>query len=113
MLTSRLPISSPVNFLDVGGGAQAERVQSCVELVLMDPGIKGLLINIFGGITRGDEVAKGILEALEALDVQVPVVARVEGTAADAALELLAGSRIVGASTMQEAAQKVVELAYA
>jgi succinyl-CoA synthetase beta subunit len=103
----------PANFLDVGGGAQAERVQSCVELVLMDPGIKGLLINIFGGITRGDEVAKGILEALEALDVQVPVVARVEGTAADAALELLAGSRIVGASTMQEAAQKVVELAYA
>jgi succinyl-CoA synthetase beta subunit len=103
----------PANFLDVGGGAQAERVQSCVELVLMDPGIKGLLINIFGGITRGDEVAKGILEALEALDVQGPGVARVEGTAADAALELLAGSRIVGASTMQEAAQKVVELAYA
>ena len=102
----------PANFLDVGGGAQAERVQQCVELVLMDPGIKGLLINIFGGITRGDEVAKGILEALEALDVQVPVVARVEGTAAETALALLARSRIVGAATMQEAAQKIVELAY-
>ena len=53
----------PANFLDVGGGAQAERVKSCVELVMMDPHVKGLLINIFGGITRVDEVAKGVLQA--------------------------------------------------
>ncbi len=103
----------PANFLDVGGGAQAERVKSCVELVLMDPAIKGLLINIFGGITRGDEVAKGILEAFDSLDVNIPVVARVEGTAAEEALKLLEGTKIVGASTMQEAAQKIVSLAYA
>lgn len=104
---------TPANFLDVGGGAQAERVKSCVELVLMNKEIKGLLINIFGGITRGDEVAKGILEAFSTLDVNVPVVARVEGTAAEEALKMLEGSQIVGASTMQEAAKKIVELAYA
>ncbi|MBS1713966.1 MAG: ADP-forming succinate--CoA ligase subunit beta [Armatimonadetes bacterium] len=100
----------PANFLDVGGGAQADRVKSCVELVLMDSDIRGLLINIFGGITRGDEVAKGILEAFDTIDVSIPVVARVEGTAAEAALKLLEGTKIVGASTMQEAAAKIVEL---
>ena len=103
----------PANFLDVGGGAQAERVKSCVELVLLDPNIKGLLINIFGGITRGDEVAKGILAALAELDVTIPVVARVEGTAAEEALKLLESSPIIGAATMQEAAQKIVAAAYA
>lgn len=103
----------PANFLDVGGGAKADRVRSCVEIVMMNPDIKGLLLNIFGGITRGDEVAKGIMEALSTLDVKVPVVARVEGTAAEEALKILEDSPIVGASTMQEAAQKIVALAYA
>ncbi len=102
---------SPANFLDVGGGAQAERVKSCVELILMNPKIKGLLINIFGGITRCDEVAKGLLSAFEEMDVSVPVVARVEGTAAEEARALLEGSRIVPATTMQDAAQKIVQLA--
>ncbi len=103
----------PADFLDVGGGAQQERVKSCVELVLMDKGVKGLLINIFGGITRCDEVAKGVLAALEALNVTIPVVARIEGTAAEEGRALLAGSKIVPAGTMQEAAQKIVELSYA
>lgn len=103
----------PADFLDVGGGAQQERVKSCVELVLMDPGVKGLLINIFGGITRCDEVARGVLAALEELNVTIPVVARIEGTAAEEGRAILAGSRIVPAETMQEAAQKVVALAYA
>jgi succinyl-CoA synthetase beta subunit len=103
----------PANFLDVGGGAKADRVEACVRLVMSDPNVKGLLINIFGGITRGEEVAKGILEAFEHLDLRIPVVARVEGTGAGEALELLSGSRIVGAATMQEAAQQVVALAYA
>lgn len=102
----------PANFLDVGGGAQAERVKACVELVLMDPNIKGLLINIFGGITRGDEVAKGIVAAFSELDVNVPVVARIEGTAAAEGLKLLEGTSIIGAETMQEAAQKVVAASY-
>lgn len=100
----------PANFLDVGGGAQAERVMSCVELVLMDENVKGLMINIFGGITRGEEVAKGILSAFEQLDVSIPVVARIKGTGAAEGLALLQGTRIVPASTMQEAAQKIVAL---
>jgi succinyl-CoA synthetase beta subunit len=103
----------PANFLDVGGGAKAERVEECVKIVLMDPNIKGLLINIFGGITRGDEVAKGIVEALESLKVTIPVVARVEGTAAEEGLKILEPTSIIGASTMQEAAAKVVAAAYA
>lgn len=101
------------DFLDVGGGAQQERVKSCVELVLMDENVKGLLINIFGGITRCDEVAKGVIAAMEELQVKIPVVARIEGTAAEEGRAILKGSRIVPAETMQEAAQKIVALAYA
>lgn len=103
----------PANFLDVGGGAQADRVKSCVELILMDSGIKGLLINIFGGITRGDEVARGIVAAFEELDVSIPVVARVEGTGSDEARTILESTRIVPAETMQDAAKKIVGMAYA
>lgn len=101
------------DFLDVGGGAQAERVKNCVEIVMMDPNVKGLFINIFGGITRCDQVAMGVLSALNELNVKVPVVARIEGTAAEEGRKLLEGSRIVPCATVQEAAKKVVELAYA
>ncbi|HRK22705.1 MAG TPA: ADP-forming succinate--CoA ligase subunit beta [Fimbriimonadaceae bacterium] len=111
---------SPADFLDVGGGAQAERVKSCVELILMDPNVKGMLINIFGGITRCDEVAKGILAAIEDLSnspdpgsnriATMPIVARIEGTAAEEGRKILEGSKIVPAKTMQEAAAKIVEL---
>jgi succinyl-CoA synthetase beta subunit len=103
----------PANFLDVGGGAQADRVKSCVELVLMDTNVKGLMINIFGGITRGEEVAKGISKAFAELNVNIPVVARIEGTGAAEGLALLSGTAIVPAATMQEAAAKIVALAYA
>lgn len=99
------------DFLDIGGGAQAEQVRKSVELVLMDPKVKGLLINIFGGITRCDEVAKGILAALSTMDIKIPVVLRLEGTMAEEGLKLLEGSPIHPASTMQEAAEKVVSLA--
>lgn len=111
---------NPADFLDVGGGAQAERVKSCVELVLMDPNVRGILINIFGGITRCDEVARGVLSAIEALSASadpassrissMPIVARIEGTAAEAGRKILEGSPIVPARTMQEAAEKIVEL---
>ena len=101
------------NFLDVGGGAKADRVKQCVELILMDPRVKGLLINIFGGITRCDEVAKGILQAFDELPINFPVVARIEGTASEEGRKLLEGSRLVPATTMKEAAKKIVELAYA
>ncbi len=100
----------PANFLDVGGGAKAERVKSCVEVILMDPNVKGLFINIFGGITRVDEVAKGVLEALDQLDVKIPIVARIEGTAVEEGRKILQGSRVQSAATVKEAAAKIVEL---
>lgn len=100
----------PANFLDVGGGAKAERVKSCVEVILMDPNVKGLFINIFGGITRVDEVAKGVLQALDELDVKIPIVARIEGTAVAEGRKILEGSRVQSAATVKEAAAKIVEL---
>lgn len=103
----------PANFLDVGGGAQAERVRNCVEIILMDTNVKGLLINIFGGITRVDEVAKGVLAALSQMDVKVPIVARIEGTAVEEGRKILEGSQVIAAATVQEAAAKIVELSYA
>ena len=99
----------PANFLDVGGGAKAERVKECVNIVMKDENVKGLLINIFGGITRCDEVARGLLAAFDELNLSIPVVARIEGTAAEEGLKLLEGSQIIGAVTMQEAAAKIVE----
>jgi len=102
----------PANFLDVGGGAKAERVKSCVELILMDKNVKGLLINIFGGITKVYEVAKGVLEAFSQMDVTIPVVARIEGTNVEEGRRILAGSQIIPAATVQEAAKTICELAY-
>lgn len=101
----------PANFLDIGGGAKADRVRQAVELVLMDSNVKGLLFNIFGGITRGDEVARGMLEAFETLNVQIPVVVRLAGTHAEEGRAMLQGTPLIPAETMQEAAKKVVELA--
>lgn len=98
------------NFLDVGGGAQADRVRDCVELVLMDKSVKALLINIFGGITRGDEVAKGVVEAIHQLGVKLPIVVRVEGTNAEQAKAILAEANLIPAESVQEAATKVAEL---
>lgn len=103
----------PADFLDIGGGAKAEAVTSSLEVVLSDPNVKGVLFNIFGGITRGDEVAKGIIEGVKSLDVKVPIVIRLAGTRAEEGAELLKTTNLIPAATMQEAAQKIVELAYA
>jgi succinyl-CoA synthetase beta subunit len=102
----------PADFLDVGGGASAEKVKSCIEVILLDPNIKGILVNIFGGITRCDQVAAGILAAIDELGLKLPVVARIEGTAAEEGRKMLAGTALVPAETMQEAAKKIVALAY-
>lgn len=99
------------NFLDIGGGARAEVVRNALDMVLLDPAVKAILINIFGGITRGDEVAKGILEATSTLNVRCPIVVRMAGTEAEAGLKLLEGSKLIPAATAPEAAQKAVELA--
>lgn len=100
----------PADFLDVGGGAQAERVKTCLGIVLSDTNVKGVLINIFGGITRCDEVAKGVLKATESMDIQVPIVVRLAGTRAAEGAAILEGSSLVPAHTMQEAAAKIVSL---
>ncbi len=101
------------DFLDIGGGAKAELVRNSLEIVLSDPNVKGVLFNIFGGITRGDEVAKGIIEGTKALDIKVPMVVRLAGTRAEEGRALLARTNLIPAETMQEAAAKIVALAAA
>ena len=104
----------PANFLDVGGGASAEDMATSLEVVLSDPAVRSVLVNIFGGITRGELVARGILEALERVNASVPIVVRLDGTNAEEGrriLEEAAHPRIVPAATMLEAARTAVELA--
>ena len=103
----------PANFLDIGGGAQADRVAAALRIILADPKVKAVLFNIFGGITRCDEVAKGVLEALEQVPTGVPMVARLVGTNEEEGRRILAGAKMVTANTLVEAAQKAVELAQA
>jgi succinyl-CoA synthetase beta subunit len=100
----------PANFLDIGGGAKAELVRNSLEIVLMDPNVRGVLFNIFGGITRGDEVAKGIIEAIQTMDIEVPIVVRLAGTRAAEGAALLRQTDLIPAETMQEAAEKIVSL---
>jgi succinyl-CoA synthetase beta subunit len=104
---------SAANFLDVGGGAGADLMATSLEVVLSDPDVRSVLVNIFGGITRGDLVARGILEALERVDARVPIVIRLDGTNAEEGRKILAEAgheRIVPAATMLEAAHRAVEL---
>jgi succinyl-CoA synthetase beta subunit len=101
----------PANFLDIGGGAQADKVEAAVRIILHDPNVKAVLINIFGGITRGDEVARGLLAALDRIDTDVPMVARIVGTNAEEARRILADAHLETASTLAEAAQKAVRAA--
>jgi succinyl-CoA synthetase beta subunit len=103
----------PANFLDIGGGAQADRVAAALRIILADPKVKAVLFNIFGGITRCDEVAKGVLEALEQVHTDVPMVARLVGTNEEEGRRILAGAEMPTASTLVEAAQRAVELAQA
>ncbi|MBC7805331.1 MAG: ADP-forming succinate--CoA ligase subunit beta [Akkermansiaceae bacterium] len=100
----------PANFLDIGGGAKAELVRNSLDVVLSDKNVKGIMINIFGGITRGDEVARGIIEGTKTLNIQVPIVVRLAGTNAEEGLALLKDTDLIPAATMQEAAQKIVSL---
>lgn len=104
---------SPANFLDVGGGANEEQVTKAFNLVLADPNVKAILINIFGGITRGDVVARGILAALKNVQVTVPLVVRLSGTNAEEGKQLLAEEGIIAGDSMDEAAAAVVAAANA
>ena len=103
------------NFLDVGGGARADLIATSLEVILSDPNVKSVLINIFGGITRCDLVAKGVLEALTRVTPEVPIVVRLDGTNAEEGRRLLADAanpHVVSAATMLEAAQKAADLAH-
>lgn len=100
----------PANFLDIGGGAQADQVVKAMTMVLSDPAVKGLIFNIFGGITRCDEVAKGMLQAADRMEIRVPVVVRLAGTQEEAGSALLRGSRYVPVSSVHEAAIRIQEL---
>jgi succinyl-CoA synthetase beta subunit len=105
---------SASNFLDVGGGAGADTILNALEVLTHDETVKSVLINIFGGITRCDLVAQGIIEALDRLELPWPIVVRLDGTNADAGRALLAESRhekLIPASTMREAAERAVQLA--
>ena len=107
---------SPANFLDAGGGSKAEAITSAVEVILSNPKVKAVLFNIFGGITRGDEVARGLIEAFAQIKPNVPFVVRLDGTNDEEGRRLLAEAALPNVhteSTMDGAAQKVVELAAA
>lgn len=103
----------PANFLDVGGGANVETVKNGFRIILSDHNVKAVLINIFGGIVRCDRVANGIIQAVKELELNVPVVVRLEGTNADIAKKLLneSGVAIIGADSIADAAEKVVAAA--
>jgi succinyl-CoA synthetase beta subunit len=104
---------APANFLDVGGGAGAERVSAALSLVLRTPGLRAALVNIFGGITLCDEVAQGIVSVLDKEDSHVPLVVRLVGTNEERGHSILneSGHRLILAESLSESAQKIVALA--
>ncbi len=103
--------SEPANFLDVGGGASKEKVTAALKIILSDPNVKGILVNIFGGIMRCDIIANGIVEAAKEVSLSVPVVVRLEGTNVEQGKEILAksGLAIISANDLADAAQKIVK----
>ncbi|MGD8492472.1 MAG: ADP-forming succinate--CoA ligase subunit beta [Desulfobacterales bacterium] len=104
--------AEPANFLDVGGGASAEMVENGFRIILSDPNVKGILINIFGGILRCDLLANGVVEAAKKTGIKVPVVVRMEGTNVDAGRKILAesGLNLITAADLKDAAQKIAEV---
>jgi succinyl-CoA synthetase beta subunit len=101
--------AEPANFLDVGGGATAEKVAAAFRIILSDPKVKGVLVNIFGGIMKCDTIATGVIEAVKQVQLKVPLVVRLEGTNVELGKKLLAesGLPIVAASDLDDAAQKI------
>ena len=100
----------PANFCDIGGGAKAEVVENALAVILMNPRVKGVLINVFGGITRGDEVAKGVVTARNNLNMKLPLVVRMSGTREEEGREILKQNGIEPGVSGWEAAKKIVEL---
>jgi succinyl-CoA synthetase beta subunit len=103
----------PANFLDVGGGATAERVTAAIELILENPNVKAILVNIFGGIVRCDVIAEGIINAIKKTNLSLPIIIRLEGTNVESGrLKLMeSGLDIIAANDLTDAAKKVVRFA--
>jgi succinyl-CoA synthetase beta subunit len=104
----------PANFLDIGGGSNAEVMAGALEVINNDPAVKAIFINIFGGITKGEEVANGIIEALQRVDIEAPIVIRLDGTNAEQGREILQphlNDKLIMEPTMVSAAERVVALA--
>lgn len=103
---------SPANFLDVGGGANTEKVTEAFKIILSDPNVKGIFVNIFGGIMKCDVIAEGVVAAAKEVGLNVPLVVRLEGTNSKLGKEILnqSGLNIIGTTSMAEGAQKIIEL---
>jgi succinyl-CoA synthetase beta subunit len=103
--------AEPANFLDVGGGASKERVQAAFKIILSDPAVKGILVNIFGGIMRCDIIAEGVVAAAREMAIRVPLVVRLEGTNVELGKKILAesGLKITPADDLADAAKKITE----
>ena len=113
----KLSGGEPANFLDVGGGANVETVKNGFRIILEDPNVKGILINIFGGIVRCDRVANGVLEAIKDPEIakkveQIPIIVRLQGTNAEEAKEIIDGSglNVISAVLLKEAAEEVSKI---
>ena len=110
----KLESGYPANFLDVGGKASANTVAKGFEIILKDPNVKAILVNIFGGIVRCDRIANGIIEATEKTEVKIPIIVRLDGTNAKEASKILERSslsNIITASDLADAARKAVKAA--
>lgn len=101
---------SPANFLDIGGSSNPRKVVDAMNILLSDKNVEAVMINIFGGITRGDDVARGLIEALNTIQTNIPIVVRLSGTNAEEGLAMLKETGLTTVSTMSEAAQKAIEL---
>jgi succinyl-CoA synthetase beta subunit len=107
----KLAGGEPANFLDIGGGAKADKVTAAFRIILGDRNVRAILINIFGGITRGDEVARGIVEARANIEREVPMVVRIVGTNSEEARPILAEANLITADSLDDAAAKAVAAA--
>ena len=104
--------AEPANFLDVGGGATADQVATAFQIITRDPSVKGVFVNIFGGIMRCDVIATGIVEAVKRVGLEVPLVVRLEGTNVEIGKRIIddSGLQVINADSLRDGAEKIVEL---
>jgi succinyl-CoA synthetase beta subunit len=103
--------AEPANFLDVGGGATKEKVTAAFKIIMADPNVKGILVNIFGGIARCDILAQGVVEAVKETGLSVPLVVRLEGTNAQQGKDIInnSGLNVIAANDLSDGAEKIVQ----